>query len=232
MIDATERTQGDKGRKMLVKDQLPRIFQANLARLFERVVQPAMEALPVHSSLESGEAATMDQFLVRAAAQVDNYTANEAAKAFTLILAATFERQLSIWARAVHRDDATDMPKARGFREFLAICAERAGIDVGHGGLGADLTEMFVVANVVRHGEGSSCEELKTIAPGLWDDAPNDYHDLLAGPLIASEHLRIRTGDLIRYIRATTRFWGLADPLPMAVIDPPYRVASKGGEMA
>jgi len=217
---------------MLVKDQLPRIFQANLARLFERVVQPAMEALPVHSSLESGEAATMDQFLVRAAAQVDNYTANEAAKAFTLILAATFERQLSIWARAVHRDDATDMPKARGFREFLAICAERAGIDVGHGGLGADLTEMFVVANVVRHGEGSSCEELKTIAPGLWDDAPNDYHDLLAGPLIASEHLRIRTGDLIRYIRATTRFWGLADPLPMAVIDPPYRVASKGGEMA
>ncbi|WP_303522846.1 hypothetical protein, partial [Staphylococcus pasteuri_A] len=70
MIDATERTQGDKGRKMLVKDQLPRIFQANLARLFERVVQPAMEALPVHSSLESGEAATMDQFLVRAAAQV------------------------------------------------------------------------------------------------------------------------------------------------------------------
>jgi len=54
----------------------------------------------------------------------------------------------------------------------------------------------------------------------------------LAGPLIASEHLRIRTGDLIRYIRATTRFWGLADPLPMAVIDPPYRVASKGGEMA
>lgn len=232
LIDATERTQGDRGRKLLIKDQLPRIFQANLARLFERVIQPAMEALPVHSSLESGEAATMDQFLDRAAAQVDNYTANEAAKAFTLTLAATFERQLSIWARAVHRDDATDMPKARGFRDFLAICAELAGIEVGQGALGADLTEMFVVANVVRHGEGSSCEELKTIAPGLWDDAPNDYHDLLAGPLIASEHLRIRTGDLIRYIRATTRFWGLADPLPMAVIDPPYRVASKGGEMA
>ena len=232
LIDATERTQGDRGRKLLIKDQLPRIFQANLARLFERVIQPAMEALPVHSSLESGEAATMDQFLDRAAAQVDNYTANEAAKAFTLTLAATFERQLSIWARAVHRDDATDMPKARGFRDFLAICAELAGIEFGQGALGADLTEMFVVANVVRHGEGSSCEELKTIAPGLWDDAPNDYHDLLAGPLIASEHLRIRTGDLIRYIRATTRFWGLADPLPMAVIDPPYRVASKGGEMA
>lgn len=215
---------------MQIKDQLPRIFQANLARLFERVIQPAMEALPVHSSLESGEAATMDQFLDRAAAQVDNYTANEAAKAFTLTLAATFERQLSIWARAVHRDDATDMPKARSFRDFLAICAELAGIEVEQGALGADLTEMFVVANVVRHGEGSSCEELKTIAPALWDEAADDYHDLLAGPPIASEHLRIRAGDLVRYIRATTLFWGLADPLSMAVIDPPYRVATTGGE--
>ncbi len=216
---------------MQIKDQLPRIFQANLARLFERVIQPAMEALPVRSSLEGGEAATMDQFLDRAAAQVDNYTANEAAKAFTLTLAAIFERQLSIWARAVHLDGATDMPKARGFQDFLALCADRAGIDVGQGELGADLTEMFMVANVVRHGEGSSCDKLKTIAPALWDDAANDYHDLLAGPPIPSEHLRIRTGDLVRYIRATTRFWGLADPLPMAVIDPPYRVTPKGGEI-
>lgn len=96
--------------------------------------------------------------------------------------------------------------------------------------MGADLTEMFLVANVVRHGEGSSCEELKTIAPALWNDDAADYHDLLAGPPIASEHLRIRTGDLVRYIRATTRFWGLADPLTMAVINPPYRVSTTGRE--
>jgi hypothetical protein len=213
-------------------DQLPRIFQANLARLFERVIQPAMEALPVHSSLECGEAATIEQFLDRAAAQVDNYTVNEAAKAFTLTLAAIFERQLSIWAHAVHLDNATDMPKSRGFQDFLALCAERAGIDIEQSELGVDLTEMFVAANVVRHGEGSSCEKLKMIAPALWDNAANDYHDLLAGPRIPSEHLRIRMGDLVRYIRATTRFWGLADLLPMAVIDPPYRVEAGGGETA
>jgi hypothetical protein len=213
-----------------ITDQLPRIFQANLARLFERVIQPAMQALVVHSSLECGEAATMDEFLDRAAAQVDNYTANEAAKAFTLTLAAVFERQLSIWARAVHLDSATKMPKARGFQDFLALCAAHVGIDVGQGELGADLTEVFMVANVVRHGEGSSCEKLKALAPALWNDAANDYHDLLAGPPIPSEHLRIRMSELVRYIRATTRFWGFADPLPMAVIDPPYRVDAKGGE--
>lgn len=220
-----------RGRTLQTSDQLPRIFQANLARLFERVIQPAMGALPVHSSLECGEAATMDQFLDRAAAQVDNYTANEAAKAFTLTLAAIFERQLSIWARAVHLDNAIDMPKLRGFQDFLALCAKRAGIDIEQSELGADLTEMFMVANVVRHGEGSSCEKLRTIAPALWADAANDYHDLLAGPRIPSEHLRVRMRDLVRYIRGTTQFWGLADPLPMAVIDPPYRVEARGGEI-
>ncbi|MBY3060361.1 hypothetical protein HF263_30610 [Rhizobium leguminosarum] len=213
---------------MQTSDQLPRIFQANLARLFERVIQPGMHALPFHASLETGEAATMEQFLDRAAAQVDNYTANEAAKAFALTLAAVFERQLSIWASAIYRDQAIEMPKSRGFQDFLALCAKHAGIDLEQDELGADLSEMFMAANVVRHGEGSSCEKLKMIARHLWDDAADDYHDLLAGPRIPSEHLRIRTRDLIRYIRATTRFWGLADPLPMAVTDPPYRVEPSG----
>ena len=43
----------------------------------------------------------MDEFLDRAKAQVDNYTANAAAKAFTLTLAGLFERQLQIWGRGL-----------------------------------------------------------------------------------------------------------------------------------
>lgn len=208
------------------KDQLPRIFQANLARLFDRVIQPGLDALPVHPRLEHGEATTLDQFLDRAAAQVDNYTANEAAKAYTLTLAAVFERQLSIWARSIHSTGSADMAKLRGFENLLAACAEQAGIAIGidQRELADDLTQMFVVANVVRHGEGPSCEKLRAQAPELWGDDGSDYQDLLAGPPVPSEHLRIRKNDLVRYIRATTRFWGLADPLPMAVTDPPYWV--------
>lgn len=223
-----------RGRCVMIEtaDHLPRIFQANLARLFERVILPGMDALAIHPSLECGEAATMDQFLDRAASQVDNYTANEAAKAFALTLAAVFERQLSIWARAVHLEDTTRIEKARGFQDFLAVCAEHASIDIKQSALGAHLTEMLLVANVVRHGEGSSCEKLRAVAPILWDNEANDYYDLLAGPRISSENLRIRMRDLVRYIWATTRFWGLADPLSMAVIDPPYRIDAKGGEVA
>ena len=62
-------------------DQLPRVFQGNLARLVDRIIRPGLDALALHSRLERGEVATLDAFLDRAAAQVDIYTANEAAKA-------------------------------------------------------------------------------------------------------------------------------------------------------
>ncbi|MDB5583731.1 MAG: hypothetical protein JWR80_8907 [Bradyrhizobium sp.] len=211
-----------------LKDQMPRIFQVNVARLFQRVILPGLEALPLHASLEQGEAATLDEFLDRAAAQVDNYTANEAAKAYTLTLAAAFERQLSIWARAIPPSASTGMPPRRGFADLLSACAEHAGIDLESGTMGADLAQMFAAANVVRHGEGTSAERLHISAPMLWADGAADYQDLMGGPPMPSEQLRIRKRDLVRYVRAITLFWGLADPLPMAVTDLPYRDDEEG----
>jgi hypothetical protein len=205
------------------KDQLPRVFQANLARLYDRMILPVMDSMPYHGDLETGEAACLDQFLDRAKAMVDNYTRNEAAKAFVLTLAGVFERQLSIWARSIQDAGLADMTRLRGYEPLLGGCAKIAGIDLACDGLGNELTQMFVVANVVRHGEGQSCNRLRALAPQLWDDAATDYYDLLPGTPAASEHLRIRPRDLIRYIKATTRFWGMADPLPMAVTDPPYQ---------
>lgn len=83
---------------MTRQDQLPRLFQANTDRLFQRVIHPGLVALPIHAVLMFGEATAVDAFLTRAVAQVDNYTAKEAAKAFTLTLAGLFERQLRLWA--------------------------------------------------------------------------------------------------------------------------------------
>lgn len=204
------------------KDTLPRVFQANVARLFERVILPALENLPYHPMLETGVAPTLDQFLERSAAQVDNYLCNEAAKAFTLTLAGLFERQMSIWARAIHDLGQADMSQLRGYEALLAGCARETGIDLAIDRLGEDLTQMFIAANVVRHGEGPSCDRLRAVAPELWEHAATDYLDLLPGTPVASEHLRLRKADLARYIRATTRFWGLADPHPLAVTNPPY----------
>lgn len=207
---------------LAVRDQLPRIFQANLDRFYRRVIHPGLAVLPIHSGISDAEPATLDEGLDRAAALVDNYTANEAAKAYTLTLAAVFERQLSIWVRAIEAEDPAARLNAKSFEGMLTFCAAHADIDLAMDRIGDDLKQMFVVANVVRHGEGKSCEKLRADAPGLWDAGATDYADLLAGPPNPSESLRMRDHDLLRYVRAATRFWGRADPLPMAVTDPPY----------
>jgi hypothetical protein len=139
---------------MSAGDNLPRVFQANTDRLFQRLIRPGLDALPIHAELRFGEAASMDEFLDRAAAQVDNYTANEAAKAFTLTLAGLFERQLRIWGRSL--GVIGKKPGRELFREYLPLCAAAGGADLD--GISDSLVEMFLVANVFRHGDGTSVD--------------------------------------------------------------------------
>ncbi|MBS0362180.1 MAG: hypothetical protein JSR98_12435 [Proteobacteria bacterium] len=207
---------------MTQQDNLPRIFQANTDRLFQRVIHPGLAALPIHPVLTFGEARSMDEFLDRAAAQVDNYTANEAAKAFTLTLAALFERQLRIWGRGL----GVTMTKYKAGREplldYLGLCAETGDVDLNEGPIGFNLVEMFLVANVFRHGDGTSVGDLRNHAPGRWTYDPSRYVDLLPPNEEQSEQLLVQPGDVVRYAGACARFWGRADKLPLAVKDPPY----------
>ncbi|MEV5022610.1 hypothetical protein MRBLMA1_002467 [Sphingobium sp. LMA1-1-1.1] len=174
-----------------------------------------LDQLPAHNPPVVGETSSMDEFLARCAAQVDNHTANEAAKAFALTLDGLFERQLCRWAHA-HGEQAGSMETA------LPACVRIGGLDLAATGMADDLKELHLVANVVRHGEGRSCKELQAIAPLLWDSTSLDYYDLAPAPTPVSEMLRIRAGDILRYARGIGRFWGHLDPLPMAVLDPPY----------
>jgi hypothetical protein len=199
-----------------IANQLPRVFQANANRFYQRVVLPILDQLAVHDKLEVGDAPSLDVFLDRCAAQVDNHTANEAAKAFALTIDGVFQRQLSRYCYAVRRA----LP--RGFEDLLKECAHLASLDLAAIGIANDIDELHQVANVVRHGEGRACEKLKGLAPRLWDAAPPDYYDLTPGPVPASESMRVRPEDLKRYVRAVVRFWGHADPLPMAVRELTY----------
>ncbi len=194
----------------------PRTIQANLHRFYERIILPAMKGAPVHPKLMTGEAPTMDEFLDRAAAQVDNYTANEANKVYALVLIALFERYLRLWAAQILAGTGV---KTR-YGDLIALIdavAEKAGIDlVGHD-LRATLQEALIVGNAVRHGEGSSLDKVRTSAAHLIDRSKRDYIDLIAQETPDSEWLCIRPRDIERYVAAMIRFWGLADKLPMAV---------------
>ena len=210
------------GVEMTPQDNLPRIFQANIDRLFQLVIRPGLEALPVHPELHFGETTSLDEFLDRSAAQVDNYTANEAAKAYALILAGLFERQVRIWGRGLGVSMASKKPGREPFRDYLVLCAEAGDVDRYDGDLGDNLNEMFLVANVYRHGDGSSGKELRARARSRWAYDPSRYVDLLPPHSEESEQLLLQPADIIRYAGACARFWGRADRLPMAVREPPY----------
>lgn len=211
----------------MAPEQLPRVFQCNLDRLFQRVIKAGLEAHPIHPQLAFGQADTLDQFLDRCGAQVDNYMANEAAKAYALTLAAVFERQLhtfmrQLWATGAVTPDPPPSPPKRGkprppnYGELLRASAAHAKIDLDALGLAAPLKELLLVGNVVRHGEGESCETLQAFAPRLWAYDPSSYVDLLPGPASPSEKMQILADDLVGYAVAAMTFWGHADTLPMA----------------
>lgn len=161
----------------------------------------------------------MEQFLDRASAQVDNYTANEANKVYVLVLIALFERQLRIWAQ--HILDAAEGPKipTMRFQVLLGTLAERQGIDVAAHALGINLVEAFLVGNVVRHGDGPSSAALSAQASMMWDRSQGDYFDILTPDSPGSEWLRVRSTDLTRYVVSIIRFWGLADRQACAITE-------------
>lgn len=191
--------------------QLPRIFQANLARLFTRVILPVLNGLPVHSALEIGLAPTMDAFLDRCAQQVDNYTANEANKVYTLVLIALFERQFRLWAELILANAPNINAKRDPFLKLFDAATVAAEIKLVDTALRQTIEEAFEVANVVRHGEGRALAKIKEIAPHLIDRSARTYIDLVAADTPDSEWLHLARTDVERYAGVTVQYWGLAD---------------------
>jgi hypothetical protein len=196
---------------------LPRTFQANVARLYLRVIGPGLDALPVHPQVQTGVAPDRETFLDRAAGQVDNYTANEACKVFALVLVSLFERQLRLWAP--HILDGQIIKENPNFRDVLHVLARQVPLDLATDGLQDTIIEAFEVGNVVRHGPGRALTWLQTHSPHLIDRSRHDYVDISMAVSPDSEWLRIRQQDVLRYAATMTRFWGLADHDLGAVAD-------------
>lgn len=193
----------------------PRTIQANIYRFHQRIIAPAMRNTPVHEEIVTGVAPSMDVLLDRAAAQVDNYTANEANKVYALVLIALFERYVRLWAGRLL--EGTGIETRHGdFMVLLDKAAATADIDLETAGLRATLYEALLVGNAVRHGDGKSLDKLKEQAGHLIDRSQHAYVDLVAQDTADSEWLRIQPSDIEQYVRAMIRFWGMADKLPLA----------------
>ena len=105
---------------------------------------------------------------------------------------------------------------------MVVNCAREADVDLADMCLEHVLIEMFLVANVFRHGDGPSVADLRRHSPRLWDYERSRYVDLLPPNPDDSEKLLPQPADVVRYAGACFRFWGRADKLGGAVADPPY----------
>lgn len=202
---------------MLSQDNLPRSFQANIDRFYRNVIHSTLSVLPVHPELRFGKAESIEISLDMARAQTENHTANEAAKAFALVLAGLFERQMRIWIRSRRPINLHPKISDLQFKVLLAECALDAKVDLAAHRLGHILEEMFLVANVFRHGDGRSSKNLSDHSPELWNYHDSRYRDILPVNSDESEKLLLQPRDLARYATACSRFWGNADKLDGAV---------------
>lgn len=200
--------------------ELPRVFQMNLHRFYTRVVAPTMTGLGEPQPWELGDLGSLNAGLDRAAAQVDAYTRNEAAKAFVLILSAMFERQLRQWALHLFPQPRKPDVARQILADLLGDSIGEAGLDGSTGAVREILVEAHEVGNVVRHGDGSASKALIKSAPRFWSHDPRDYIDISPGPSPDSALLVIPAGYLENYTRAGLRFWGRADRLEGAIEDP------------
>jgi hypothetical protein len=191
--------------------QLPRVFEANIFRLVDAVGRTGLVLPPIHSDLARGQALAAGEYLNGPGEPVDDHTASGAAKAFASTLSAVFGRQLRAWARAITVSKGGLNLKKSSYSELLHFCAEYGKLDLIGQGLRSDLIELELVANVVRHGDGPSCDDLSRLAPRLWAHASST---MSPSQQSRSELMRIGQSDLQRYIRATTRFWAHLDSLP------------------
>jgi hypothetical protein len=98
-------------------------------------------------------------------------------------------------------------------RTFLDWLSNALGIDLRAQGFWGDVHELHMVANVIKHGEGWSADELRKINPALFDYPGTRgfmaglHHSPVAAPLAGSD-LFVTEDDYLRYVQAIEAVWG------------------------
>lgn len=192
-----------------MRDVRPRHFQADLDRLYRRVIVPALVELPADAPLRTiFPVGTLDGFLERAEHETNGLLAKEVRRGFVLMIAAVFERQLVACT-------PSGGSKSPTFNKRLQRVATHYNINLEDRDLGKTIGHLHLIANVARHGDGRSLAQLRDTRRDLWPPEP-----LALG--LVPESMVINDDQFRLVMLALTRFWGRADHEPLAVIDAPY----------
>lgn len=117
-----------------------------------------------------------------------------------------FEQTCTSFGRAWSRGECKKL------EHFLDWLFDVLGIDARAEGFWTDVHELHMVANVIKHGEGWSAEELRKINPALFDYPGTHsfmagmHHSPVTAPLAGGD-LFVTDDDYLRYVHAIEALW-------------------------
>jgi hypothetical protein len=117
-----------------------------------------------------------------------------------------FEQTCTSLGRAWKRGEC------KKFEHFLDWLRDATGVDVMAQEFWSDIHELHMVANVIKHGEGWSADELRGINPALFDYPGTHgfmaglHHAPVAAPLAGGD-LFVTEDDYGRYVKAVIALW-------------------------
>jgi hypothetical protein len=117
-----------------------------------------------------------------------------------------FEQTSTSFGRAWKRGDCKKL------EHFLDWLHDAIGVDVRAQTFWGAIHELHMVANVIKHGEGWSADELRKINPRLFDYPGTHgfmaglHHSPVAAPLAGGD-LFVTEDDYVRYVDAVAALW-------------------------
>lgn len=193
------------------RDGQASIFAYQMERFETEVVAPVLAKLvPIPNELRGGPRKTRVQTARDNGHNALCYTAR---LSFALTVGASFERNLRFWlGRAAPAVRETIHRAARP--ALLRWLGDLKDLDLQKLGLEADLSELWEISAMARHGDGPAADRVAAKNPSLWAHNDPYLQALYDADGLRVHSARVSDEDLDRYFRAVIRFWRLAEKSP------------------
>jgi hypothetical protein len=179
------------------------IAQGDIDRFFLKVIAPALAEFKATNDIPPMEMSEIEDYLEAARLSTHNAFCHEMRRSFALLVGAMFERQLRSWllrkmpARIKEIESIGNLPK---LLELVDEVDSQIRVNSQE-----DIDVLYLVANAVRHGNGSSATKLFHTAPNFWAHMQQKSHSNWQSDLV--DNMRIGDADLERFALAVMRFW-------------------------
>lgn len=191
-------------------DPVALIAQADMHRLYIKVIQPALAEFAPGNDLVGLQTNELETFLEAARQNTHNALCFEMRRAFALTIGALFERQLRCWLLEKMPSVGKEIERETWPR--LVVWTKTAVGAVTIPEL-ADLETLWLVSNAVRHGNGRAATKLLKSVPVFWDWARTEPKLKWKSDLVGN--MRINDRELEKYVIAVLKFWHRAGASPV-----------------